>query len=282
MKVLITGGNGQLGKTFKVTWNNKANVLALSKKSLDVTAFESVSKNIQVHKPDVVIHCAAYTAVDACEKNKTIALDTNTLGTFYVAKACAENKALLIYISTDYVFDGNKEAPYEVTDKTNPLSIYGLSKSLGERLVQKTCSKSYIVRTSWLYGYDGKNFVKTISNKAKHNEQCTVILDQVGSPTFANDLSNAIFHLIGKPFGIYHFSNQGSCSWYEFAKEIYLQIGSDPNLVSAITTEEYGAIAQRPAYSVLSLTKYTSSTGQLLRHWKEALSAFFERGKMDD
>ncbi|MGG1073096.1 dTDP-4-dehydrorhamnose reductase [Priestia megaterium] len=282
MKVLITGGNGQLGKAFEVNWKNKANVLALSKKALDVTSFESVSKSIKVHKPDIVIHCAAYTAVDACEKNTAIAFDTNALGSFYVAKACAENKTLLVYISTDYVFDGNKISPYEVTDKTNPLNMYGLSKCLGERLVQRTCPKSYIIRTSWLYGHGGKNFVKIIANKAMKNEQCKVILDQVGSPTYADDLSNATFHLIGKPFGIYHISNQGSCSWHEFAKEIYLQAGADSNIVLPVTTKKYGAFAQRPAYSVLSLTKYTSTTGQLLRHWKEALSAFFERGKMDD
>ncbi|MFC0271942.1 dTDP-4-dehydrorhamnose reductase [Metabacillus herbersteinensis] len=282
MKVLITGGNGQLGKTFEANWKDKAEVLALSKEALNVTTAESVYQSIRSHKPDIVIHCAAYTAVDACEKNALTAFKTNALGAFHVAKACAENRAVLVYISTDYVFDGKKSSPYEVTDDTQPLNIYGLSKLLGENLVQKTCSESYIVRTSWLYGHDGKNFVKTISNKAKQGEQCKVIQDQVGSPTYADDLTNAVFHLVGKTYGIYHFSNEGICSWHEFAKEIYLQAGADPDFVLPISTQEYSAPARRPNYSVLSTTNYKFITGESSRHWKEALSDFFRKEGTDD
>ncbi|KAB2488085.1 dTDP-4-dehydrorhamnose reductase [Priestia endophytica] len=277
MKVLITGGNGQLGKAFKANWMDKADVLVFSKETLDVTDDKAIYQTIRIHKPDIVIHCAAYTAVDDCEKNTVTAFETNTLGSFYIAKACAENQALLVYISTDYVFDGNKDTPYEVTDDTHPLNIYGLSKWLGENLVRKTWSESYIVRTSWLYGHDGKNFVKTITNKASQSEQCRVIVDQVGSPTYADDLTNAVFHLVGKTFGIYHFSNKGSCSWYEFAKEIYRQKGADPNLVLPVKTEEYGSLAQRPTYSVLSIRNYISNTGKSSRHWKEALNDFFQK-----
>jgi dTDP-4-dehydrorhamnose reductase len=172
------------------------------------------------------------------------------------------------------VFDGRKKTAYLETDDPNPQSMYGLSKWLGEELVLKTLSKSYIVRTSWLYGHGSKNFVNTMVKFASSQKAIKVVSDQIGSPTYVNDLADTLLQMIEKPFGTYHVSNNGQCSWYQFAKAIYEEMGTDSDLVQPITTKEYGAPAQRPALSLLNLSKLDANDISIPRHWREALSEF--------
>lgn len=244
-------------------------VIETTRNELDVTDELQVRRVISDVKPDYVIHCAAYTNVDKAEEEPETAELVNAKSAEYIAKACASNNAAMIYISTDYVFDGTKNTPYIPDDKTNPINAYALSKLHGEEAVRKFCPAHYIIRTSWLYGHHGKNFVETMISLAEKTE-LKVVDDQVGCPTWTVDLSDAIISFIDEepPFGTYHACGAGSTSWYGFAKEIFNLMSLNVKLIPC-TTEEFPRPAKRPAYSVMD-------NEGLLRDWKQALQEYIE------
>lgn len=279
MKILITGAKGQLGTDLVSTFSEdpRFELFPYSKAELDITNETIVQEVMEELQPDLVIHAAAYTAVDDCETNWKTAFEVNSFGTYYMARAAKSVGAAMLYISTDFIFNGKKRQPYTIDDAPDPLSMYGTSKLLGERLVQRILKESYIVRTSWVYGENGKNFVKTMLRLAEKGKEFYVVDDQIGSPTYTKDLAYAIKQLIGKKFGIYHISNDGACSWFTFARSILKLAGYQEELVQPISTKEYGVIAQRPAFSVLS-KESIEKEGIHMRYWQEALEEFFERG----
>ncbi|OIJ10419.1 dTDP-4-dehydrorhamnose reductase [Anaerobacillus alkalilacustris] len=278
MRVLITGANGQLGKELvKQLDKQHYSVFATSRIDLDITKESIVETKISQIRPDIIIHAAAYTDVDQAEFNKKTAFEVNALGAFYVAREAKKIGAKMVYISSDYVFSGDKSTPYNEDDPPNPISVYGASKWLGERLVRSTLQESYIIRTSWLYGHGGNNFVKTMINLAKQQKEIKVVNDQVGSPTYTKDLVEIIHRIFNKGYGIYHVSNNCSCSWYEFAREIFLEVGNDPTLVISITTKEYGAATIRPSYSVMECKKLKTEGIKMPRSWQSALHEFMKK-----
>ncbi|MDO8886354.1 MAG: dTDP-4-dehydrorhamnose reductase [Candidatus Oleimmundimicrobium sp.] len=250
-------------------------VTGLSHQELDVTNKRDVDICINDNKPDVVIHAAAYTDVDGCESNRELAFLVNAEGTKNVASACRAMDSAMVYISTDYVFDGAKDIPHTEEDKPNPINIYGESKLAGENYVKSILDKYYIVRTSWLFGKNGKNFVETILRLAQEKNELKVVNDQVGSPTYTLDLARAIKALLTKPsFGYYHISNQGSCSWYDFAREILGLSGLNDIKVIPVSTEEIKRLANRPKYSVLNCQKFMDESGYNLRNWQDGLKDY--------
>lgn len=276
LDIVITGANGQLGRELERRLGQFHTVVSLSKNDLDISEKEEVYKKITQIEPQIIIHAAAFTAVDQCETDCSKAFEVNSLGTGNVSIAANMVGARVFYISSDYVFDGNKQSPYLEEDVPNPQSIYGMSKWIGEQLVL-SINNGTVIRTSWLYGHDGKNFVKTMLELAKKNKEIRVVNDQVGSPTYVNDLAETISHLFDKKNGIYHVSNAGSCSWYIFAKAIFEEAGFDPNLVKIITTEEFGALAPRPHFSVLENKALLRERVQIPRPWNEALKDFIRK-----
>ena len=278
MKMLITGANGQLGQELmkQLKSHSQYIVKGYTKKQLDVTNTEKVEKVFYDFLPDIVIHAAAFTAVDLCEKKEYEAYNVNSKGAFNVALAAKDVNAEIVYISTDYVFDGKKQTPYLETDPAYPLNIYGKSKLLGEKVIEMIQPKSYIIRTSWLYGPDGNNFVNTMLRFAKQRKEVKVVNDQIGSPTYTKDLAEKITELLGKPYGIYHISNSKTCSWYQFAQAIFQEAGYNSKLITPVTTKEYGAIVQRPAYSVLAHTKLKEEGVLAPRSWEQALKEYIK------
>lgn len=268
MKILITGADGMLGQDLCPIMEDEGHeVIETDINNLDITQLEMVKKVLTSENPDIVIHCAAYTNVDKAEEEKDLAFLINSKGTENLAKICGEKDITIIYISTDYVFDGSSKKPYTTKDKTNPINIYGESKLEGEKMVQKYCKKYYITRTSWLYGHHGKNFVETMISLA-NNPELKVVDDQTGSPTWTIELANAIAKLIDEEaeYGIYHFCSKGETSWYNFAKEIFTLQGLKVNL-KPCSTEEFPRPAKRPKYSVMD-------NGGACRNWKTALKDY--------
>lgn len=276
LDILITGANGQLGKQLEKQLCLSHSVIGLGKKDLDITNKNRVDDIISHYKPQLIIHAAAFTAVDQCEIEQKKAIEVNALGTHYIAQAANNTQARMFYISSDYVFDGKKNQPYCEDDEPNPQSIYGLSKWMGEQLI-RLCHDTTIIRTSWLYGHGGNNFVKTMINLSKKGKEIKVVNDQVGSPTYVNDLTKVILQLMHKKNGIYHISNSGSCTWHEFARAIFEEAGVNPDLVLPITTKEYKALAPRPQFSVLSHQALIREEIVLPRPWKEALKEFVRK-----
>lgn len=269
-RILVTGANGMLARDLcPMLEDADFEVIETTRNELDVTDELQVRRVISDVKPDYVIHCAAYTNVDKAEEEPETAELVNAKSAEYIAKACASNNAAMIYISTDYVFDGTKNTPYIPDDKTNPINAYALSKLHGEEAVRKFCPAHYIIRTSWLYGHHGKNFVETMISLAEKTE-LKVVDDQVGCPTWTVDLSDAIISFIDEepPFGTYHACGAGSTSWYGFAKEIFNLMSLNVKLIPC-TTEEFPRPAKRPAYSVMD-------NEGLLRDWKQALQEYIE------
>ncbi len=269
-RILVTGANGMLAKDLcPMLEDADFEVIETTRNELDVTDELQVHRVISDVKPDYVIHCAAYTNVDKAEEEPDTAELVNAKSAEYIAKACNSNNAVMIYISTDYVFDGTKKTPYVPDDTTNPTGAYGLSKLHGEEAVRKFCPAHYIIRTSWLYGHHGKNFVETMISLAEKTE-LKVVNDQVGCPTWTVDLSDAMISFIDEepPFGTYHACGAGSTSWYGFAKEIFDLMSLNVNLIPC-TTEEFPRPAKRPAYSVMD-------NSGLLRDWKQALQEYIE------
>ena len=269
-KILVTGANGMLGRDLCPMLEDCGyEVIETDIDNLDITNQIAVRKAINETKPDYLIHCAAYTNVEKAEVEPEIANKINSLGTEYIAKACKANNVIMVYISTDYVFDGKKNNPYKPSDKTNPLNEYGRSKLNGEKAVIENCPNHYIARTSWLYGHHGKNFVETmLENSIK--KELKVVNDQIGSPTWTVDLSEAIITLIEEEaeYGIYHICGDGSTTWYDFAKEIF-ELANRKVDIKPCTTLEFPQKATRPQYSVMDNQK-------LLRNWKLALKEYLE------
>lgn len=264
MKVLVTGANGMLGQDLcPILEDSGCYVIETDVDSLDITNFEMTKEVITSNRPDLVIHCAAYTNVDKAEEDEQTARKINEIGTENVAKVCGELDIPLIYISTDYVFDGTKNTPYMPDDTPNPQSVYGKTKLAGEKTVQKYCKKFYIARTSWLYGIHGKNFVKTMLSL---NGDIKVVDDQIGCPTWTVELATGLLKLLEKPYGIYHVCGSGQTSWFGFAKEIFETANKSVNL-KPCTTDEFPRPAKRPQYSVMDNDK-------LCRNWKSALKDY--------
>ena len=270
MKVLVTGATGMLGSDLCPMLEDAGfDVIETTIEELDITDEQNVKDLLNDVKPDYVIHCAAYTNVDKAEEEPDKAENVNGTATKYIARACKANEAVLIYISTDYVFDGTKNTPYVPSDKTNTINAYGLSKLHGEQAVEENCDRYYILRTSWLYGHHGKNFVETMISLAD-NPEVKVVNDQIGCPTWTVDLADTIISFIDEDpeYGIYHACGGGSTTWYDFAKEIYNQAGLNVNL-KPCTTEEFPRQAKRPKYSIMD-------NEGLLRDWKLALKEYLE------
>jgi dTDP-4-dehydrorhamnose reductase len=281
MKILITGSSGQLAKEL-ISYINEfqdSNISLISKSSneLNICDKEKVISIINTIKPDVVINCAAYTDVEGCEKNIESAFNVNSLGPRNLAIACEMVNGKLVHISTDYVFNGNGFIHYKEFDLPNPINIYGKTKYLGEEYVKQFCKRYFIIRTSWLYGLYGKNFVKTILNKGKELGELKVVKDQIGSPTSAKELACHIFKIaLSDEYGIYHCSNNGQCSWYEFACKI-IELSKLQCNIKPVTSDEFKTIAKRPNYSVLDNMMLRSTVGDKMSHWEEALKDFIQK-----
>ena len=273
-KVLITGANGQLGSELRHLLDERGVAYdAFDSHGLDITDQEIVNEKITALKPVVIYHCAAYTAVDNAEDQfKAANYQVNVDGTRNVAEAAAKIGAKLVYVSTDYVFDGTKAGEYEVDDPTNPKNEYGKAKLQGEEAVQAAGGDYYIIRTSWVFGQYGKNFVYTMLRLAKDHDRLTVVNDQFGRPTWTRTLAEFMVHLVDTQAapGLYQLSNDGSCSWYEFAREI---LKEQPVEVAPVTSAEYPQKAYRPRHSVMSLAK-AKATGFAIPTWQAALAEF--------
>lgn len=280
MKIAVTGAKGMLGQDFCYFLKQK-NITPIEwdLPELDVTDVERAIEAINRAKPDVIVHFAGYTDVDGAEKEKAKAYAVNTQGTWAVAIAAKESKATLLYMSTDYVFDGKKGSAYLESDNPNPINYYGLTKFLGERVIIQQLKKYFIVRTSWLYGKNGKNFISTILNIAKEKESLEVVNDQVGAPTYTKDLCEPLSKLINSElYGIYHITNSGMCSWFSFANTIIKETGLN-NKISPITSDKINRPAKRPQYSVLENKNYQQFFKEPLRPWNEALKDFIKEIK---
>ncbi|MCU5096593.1 dTDP-4-dehydrorhamnose reductase [Bacillus wiedmannii] len=278
MKVLVTGAKGQLGQDVLCLLENQPwEVFGFGRKELDITNEEQVCEKVLSIKPDIIIHTAAYTQVDQAESDEETAFKVNAEGTKYLAQAAEAVGAKFCYVSTDYVFDGTKDTPYKADDQTNPQTVYGKSKLVGEQYTQEYCSKSYIVRTSWVFGLYGNNFVKTMLRLAEENKELGIVHDQVGSPTYTTDLAKFIISLVQTDkYGVYHGSNSGVCSWYEFAKEIFEQSNIEIE-VNPLTTEDFPRPATRPKYSVLNKGMVEDNGFEAFQDWKEALKDFLKK-----
>lgn len=282
MKVLILGSRGMLGHDLLRAFANSGHeTVAAGRAELDITDARAVSRFIQRLRPRWVILAAAYTRVDDCESNRDLAFAVNAQGPKQVASACREANAGLCFVSTDYVFDGGKATPYTEEDATNPQNVYGESKLAGEKNVREVCDEFLIVRSSWLYGLHGKNFVETILEKAQSQPELNVVDDQVGAPTWTADLAAGIVSLVEKgAAGVVHVTNAGSCSWYEFAKHI-LQLGGVTGVaVHPVSSGQFQAPARRPAYSRLASGRFQKLAGHALQPWQHALAQYLlERKK---
>ncbi len=275
--ILITGGHGQLGTELRnLLDEKKIEYVSTDADQLDITDKEAANKFITDMKPEIIYHCAAYTAVDKAEdEGKELDEKINVEGTRNVAEAAKAAGSTLVYISTDYVFDGKKkDGMYRVNDATNPLSEYGRTKLLGEKAVQEIMDNYYIIRTSWVFGIYGHNFIYTMQKLAKTHDRLTVVNDQFGRPTWTRTLAEFMTFVIEEkaPFGVYHLSNENSCSWYEFAKEILKDTDVE---VAPVTSEEYPQKATRPQYSIMDLSK-SKELGFEIPTWQEALASFLE------
>ncbi len=278
--ILVNGVNGQLG--FDVIKElNKRNIqcLGIGKEELDITDKKAVNDYILKLKPDCVIHCAAYTAVDRAEDESEICYKVNVCGTENIAKACKKVNAKMIYISTDYVFDGKGNTPFEVDGNINPLSVYGRTKYEGEVKVKENLERYFIVRISWVFGINGNNFVKTMIRLGKEKESLNVVCDQIGSPTYTADLAPLLCDMVvSEKYGIYHATNERFCSWAEFAEEIMKKVGLSC-VINHIPTSEYKTKAVRPLNSRLSKKSIVENEFKLLPSWQDALDRYLIESK---
>ena len=282
-KIIVTGSNGQLGKELQRICNTLKGFefTFLSRSDMPINQFELVRHIFNTIKPDYCINCAAYTAVDKAEEEKDLAFEINGESVGVLAAICLENESRFIHISSDYVFDGQGQKPYLETDETSPVNTYGASKLKGEEEAFKFNPESLIIRTSWVYSEFGKNFVKTMLRIMADKNSISVVNDQFGSPTYAADLAGAIFSILQysdwKP-GIYHFSNEGVISWYDFAVAIK-EIAGKETQINAISTPEFPTPAKRPAYSVLNKNKIQERFGIQLKDWKISLESCIQQIK---
>lgn len=274
-KVLVTGAKGQLGQCIQSIAHQypTLNFLFVDKQQMDITNIIQISEFFKTHKVDWCINCAAYTAVDQAENHKEEAYQINVLGTRNIAQICQEYDVKLIHISTDFVFDGLKTSPYTERDATDPINVYGETKLKGELEVKAHCASHFIIRTSWLYSEFGHNFMKTMLRLASERDILRVVNDQIGSPTYALDLAEALLHIIQKDkdhYGVFHYSNQGQISWFEFAKTIF-ELVNHHIVLEQILTKDYPTLATRPLYSVLDTSKISEAFNLEIPFWKDGL-----------
>lgn len=285
MKVLIAGANGQVGHSLcqrlkKYPWE----VIALTRNEFDITNVEIVNRTVEQYRPNIIINCAAYTAVDKAEQEQTLAFAINRDGPAYLASAANEVDAAIIHLSTDYVFDGNAHENYTETDPTNPQGIYGASKLEGEKALASANNKHIILRTAWVFGEHGNNFVKTMIRLGSNRDALGIVADQEGGPTYAGDIANALITIVESisnnseiPWGVYHYSGAPHTNWYEFSRRIFDEV-EQANLynkpvptLNAITTADYPTPAKRPANSKLDCTKIEQAFGIKPSNWQAAL-----------
>lgn len=275
MKTLVLGASGQLGHCIaKVAAERQLiSIIFPDEQSANILNPEQLDQLFAQHQPTHVVNCAAYTAVDKAEDEVEIARKVNAEGAVNIARACAAHQATLIHISTDFVFEGKQTGALTETDNAEPINVYGLTKLEGEQQLAEVLPAHFILRTSWLYSEFGNNFVKTMLRLGKERESLGVIVDQVGSPTYAIDLAGAILDIISsgsKAYGIYHYSNEGVTSWYDFAKAIF-EISNTTVKVNPVKTSEYVTRAVRPAYSVMDKSKIKSTFGMEIPYWRDSL-----------
>lgn len=275
MNILVTGYNGQLGyDVVREGLKRGFNMHGVGREDLDITIEEDVYQYVKKVNPDAIIHCAAYTAVDKAEDDKETCWNVNVDGTKYLATAAKEVNAKFMYISTDYVFDGERESPFVETDAPNPVGYYGLTKYEGEKLVENLLEEFFIVRISWVFGINGHNFIKTMLKLSETHNELNIVGDQVGSPTYTFDLARLLIDMIqSERYGIYHASNEGLCSWAEFTIEIFKQTNKDVK-VNSITTGEYPTRAVRPKNSRMSKQKLIENGFNPLSKWQDALKHY--------
>lgn len=277
MKVLVTGAKGQLGTDLMNELAKRGiEGIGVDVQEMDITDAEACRRVIKNSGADAVIHCAAYTAVDAAEDNVDLCRRINGEGTRNVAQACKEADTKLMYISTDYVFDGQGTRPWEPDDERHPLNVYGQTKYEGELAVEELSDKYFIVRIAWVFGVAGKNFIKTMLRLGKERGAVSVVDDQIGSPTYTYDLARLLVDMIQTDkYGRYHATNEGLCSWYEFAKEIFCQAGMDVP-VTPVSSDQFPAKAARPSNSRLSKEKLSENGFERLPAWQDALGRFLK------
>ncbi|HLB25082.1 MAG TPA: dTDP-4-dehydrorhamnose reductase [Nitrospirota bacterium] len=275
MKIVVTGAAGMLGSDVVERLKCSHEVVGVTRYDFDIIKELDIRAYVAEAAPDWVIHCAAFTNVDGCEKEPDKAYLVNAEGARNVAKACWGASARMLFVSTDYVYDGAKEVPYVETDAVNPLNVYGASKLRGEQEVLRVLPAALVVRTSWLFGIRGKNFVEAILSQVGVKDELGVVDDQVGNPTYTPDLADGVARLVeAGAAGTVHLSNEGACSWFDFAKKILELAGVKGVAVRPVSTEELGRPAKRPAYSALSKDKYHAVTGHRLRSWEDALADY--------
>ena len=277
MRILVTGVKGQLGYDVMNELKKRGHEgVGVDIEEMDITNPGEVDKVISESDVEAVIHCAAYTAVDAAEDNEEIARKVNRDGTANIAEVCRKLDLKMMYISTDYVFDGEGDRPWEPDEERHPLNMYGLTKYEGELAVEEKLDKFFIVRISWVFGVNGKNFIKTMLRLGRERDSLTVVNDQIGSPTYTYDLARLLVDMIETDkYGRYHATNEGICSWYEFACEIFKVAGIEVS-VSPVTSDEYPTRARRPRNSRMSKTKLTDNGFALLPAWQDALARYIK------
>lgn len=278
MKVLVTGATGQLGwDVVKELKKRGIECRGTGSKDLDITDRHAVMQYIGTYRPDAVIHCAAYTAVDRAEDEPEICRKVNADGTSYIAEACKMVDAKMIYISTDYVFGDDGDKPHEVDDPPHPLNVYGQTKWEGEEVVRRILEKYFIVRISWVFGEHGNNFVKTMLRLGKTRKEISVVADQFGAPTYTADLALLLCDMIlTEKYGTYHACNSGCCSWAEFAEEVFKTVGMDVRVIP-IRTEDYPVKARRPKNSRMSTHLLAQNDFGEIENWKDAVETYFRQ-----
>jgi dTDP-4-dehydrorhamnose reductase len=277
MKILLLGHKGMLGSDLLAQMRLHHEVIGMDKEEIDIISADDCAKAIEDTAPQIVINAAAYTNVDGCETAKDECFAVNAEAVKNIAEACRNKNIRIVHFSTDYVFNGAGSSPYKEEDVCNPINTYGASKLAGERYLQTLAQNYIIIRTAWLYGANGKNFVRTILEKAKTTPRLTVVDDQLGSPTHTKALAAAVDHLIEKNAqGIFHVTNRGSCSWYQFAVKILQEAGIDDVEVSPIKSDQLERPAKRPAYSVMSMQKFIQTTGKAMQPWQLGLQDYLE------
>ncbi len=273
MKIVVTGANGQLGREIAGRYGDQHQLVLTDVDNLDITDYEAVREFLTAIKPAAVIHCAAYTNVDGAESDREGAFRVNAAGTRNLAAGCRDLAARMVYISTDYVFDGETDRPYRENDVPHPLNVYGTTKLQGENFVREIAPRHYILRTAWLYG-EGKNFVRTMLKLARERDSLQVVNDQIGTPTYTKDLATAIFKLLAADaYGTYHASNNGAASWYDFAVKIF-ELAGVKTPVAPVPTAAFPRPARRPKYSVLENYRLAGTVGDPMRPWEEALADY--------
>jgi dTDP-4-dehydrorhamnose reductase len=280
MKILLLGHQGMLGRDLLLKLSVEHEVIGMDKEEIDIVSASECKAAIKEIEPDIVINAAAYTNVDGCETAKDECFAVNAEAVKNIADACRDKNIRIIHFSTDYVFDGTSKQPYKEDHQCNPVNTYGASKMAGERYLRSLSDNYILIRTSWLYGVKGKNFVQTILEKVKTTKKLTVVDDQTGSPTYTKDLAAAVDLLIDQNAkGIFHVTNRGSCNWYQFAVKILKESGLDDVEVSPIKSDQLQRPAKRPAYSVLSMQKFIETTGKTMQPWQLALQDYLESSK---